>query len=265
MPAEYQPLLARIREVLAGDPRVLALWLGGSIGRGVADGGSDLDLLVTVSDADFDAVAGELSGILADSVDPIITLTIPGMPGSSAYTTRQGLRVDVVLERLGDVDRPAFRSRVTVLDRADVRSLLSPMVDANAGPDPATLGATVQEFFRQQAMVPSVLERGDWLLGQEGVHNARSMLYQLFVEANQPQPAMGVKQWSSKLTSSQRRLLEALPSPAANRDSFLAAMGAVRAAFRTSGRSAAEAVGLVWPSEVDDAITDYWRRSGLDS
>jgi hypothetical protein len=61
MPVEYQPLLVELRDVLERDPRFLALFLGGSIGRGVADAGSDLDLLVTVADADFDAVAAELA------------------------------------------------------------------------------------------------------------------------------------------------------------------------------------------------------------
>ncbi len=89
------------------------------------------------------------------------------------------------------------------------------------------------------------------------------MLYQLFVETNQPLPPMGVKQWSSKLTPAQRSLLQALAPPTADRGSVLSAMVSVRAAFRTSGRSAAEAGGLVWPTEGDDAVTAYWERSGL--
>jgi len=266
MPAEYRALLVAVRDVLERDSRFLALFLGGSVGRGVADAGSDLDLLVTVSDADFDTVAGEVVGILRDAVDPVITLAITGMPGSSAYTTRQGLRVDVVLERLGDIDRPAFRRRVTVFDHGDVRALISPAVDANAGPDPASLAVIVVEFLRQQAIFPAaVVGRADWLLGQEGVHNARVTLYQLFVETNQPLPAMGVKQWSSKLTPAQRSLLETLEPPTAGRESVLSAMVAVRASFRTSGRTAAVAAGLVWPTEVDDAVTAFWRRNGLDS
>jgi len=28
--------------------------------------------------------------------------------------------------------------------------------------------------------------------------------------------------------------------------------------------SAAVVAGLVWPTEVDDAVTAYWRRNGLD-
>ncbi len=83
----------------------------------------------------------------------------PGRPGSCS-----GLR----RVRDGVVDRPAFRRRVTVFDRADVGALISPAEDANVGPDPAKLAAIVQEFLRQQAIFPAaVVGRTDWLLGQE--------------------------------------------------------------------------------------------------
>lgn len=264
LPQEYRSLLSRLAAELERDDRVLALFLGGSLGRGVADAGSDLDLLVTVSDEVFDQVGESLGGNLADVIDPVIALPIPGMPGTFAYTTGQGLRVDLVLERVTDVDRPAFRQRLPVFDRGDISALISAPVDANNGPDPATLQGILQEFQRQQAIFPAaVVARGDWLLGQEGVHNARLMLYQLFVEANQPLPAMGVKQWSSRLTQKQRCVLEALEPPAAARAPVIAAMTSLRTAFRTVGRATAEKAGATWPAEMDAAVESYWRRNGL--
>jgi hypothetical protein len=249
---------------LERDDRLSALFLGGSVGRGVADAGSDLDLLATVADEYFDQVAQTIDRDLAAVIEPVITLPIPGMPGSFAYTTALGLRLDLVLERVSDVDRPAFRHRVPVFDRENVTSLIAPPADLNSGPDPEALQAVLQEFHRQQAIFPAaVVAREDWLLGQEGVHNTRLMLYQLFVEANQPLPAMGVKQWSSKLTEEQRDLLASLEPPAPARAPVIAAMTSVRAAFRTIGRATAEAAGATWPAEMDAAVEGYWRRSGL--
>ena len=96
--------------------------------------------------------------------------------------------------------------------------------------------AIVIEFLRQSAIFPAaVVAREDWLLGQEAVHNYRRLLYDLFTEANQPLPAMGVKQWSSRLTPGQRELLASLPAPAATRDSVIAAMDLTRTALRTRG------------------------------
>lgn len=49
---------------LSEDPRVMALWLGGSLGRQSGDAYSDIDLYVAVDEADFEpfyqAVPGEV-------------------------------------------------------------------------------------------------------------------------------------------------------------------------------------------------------------
>ena len=95
------------------------------------------------------------------------------------------------------------------------------------------------------------------------VHNYVHLLYDLFVESNQPLPVMGVKQWSSRLTPDQRKLLGSLPAPAADRASVVEAMSAVPDAIRTHGRAALESAGGTWPTDVDDAMTAYWRRHGL--
>ena len=47
---ERSLLADRLARLLAGDPRVLAGWLHGSVGRGEADGLSDLDVTVVVAD-----------------------------------------------------------------------------------------------------------------------------------------------------------------------------------------------------------------------
>jgi hypothetical protein len=89
------------------------------------------------------------------------------------------------------------------------------------------------------------------------------MLYQLFVESNSPLPPMGVKQWSSRLTEQQRRILTELVPPGARRDDVIAAMRAMRTAISTHGRAVVEAAGGVWPTDVDEAMQAYWQRHGL--
>jgi hypothetical protein len=253
----YAALLARVVERVRSDERVRALWLAGSVGRGVADAGSDLDLVVTVVDpADF------ADPVVWDVVDPVITLPIPGLPGCFAFTTRQGLRVDVVLETPADLARSAYTHRVRVLDRDGLEPPAP--ADAGEGPDVARMQATVTEFLRQAAIFPAaVVAREDWLLGQVAVQYYRQMLYDLLAESNRPLPVMGIKQWSSRLTPAQRDLLEALPPAAATRDSIVAAMTATRTALRSHGRGALEGAGGTWPVDVDDAIAAYWERHGL--
>jgi hypothetical protein len=253
----YADLLVQLVARVQDDARVRALWLAGSVGRGVADAGSDLDLVVTVTDVDAFSDAH-----VWDVVDPVITTPIPGMPGCFAFTTRAGLRVDIVLETPEGLPASAYGRRLPVFDH-DARDLPAPYDDESA-PDVERMQAIVTEFLRQSAIFPAaVVAREDWLLGQVAVHNYQRMLYDLLVEANQPLPAMGVKQWSRRLTPDQRALLAALPAPAADRESVIVAMTAVRDTIRADGRAALESAGGTWPVEVDDAITAYWDRHGL--
>jgi hypothetical protein len=253
----YAALLSRVEESMRDDERVRALWVAGSVGRGVADAGSDLDLVVTVVD-----VHAFAEPTVWAVLDPVITTPIPGMPGCFAFTTREGLRVDVVLETPADVAASPYARRVRVFDRD---GLVLPVVDDEVGgPVVGRMQALVTEFLRQSAIFPAaVVAREDWLLGQVAVHNYRLMLYDLLTESNRPLPAMGIKQWSSRLTADQRELLARLPVADATKDSVVAAMGATRTALRTHGRAALERAGGVWPAEVDDAMAAYWTRHGL--
>ena len=72
----------------------------------------------------------------------------------------------------------------------------------------------IEETLRQAANFPAVLVRDDWLLGAVAVQQVQTFLYQLFAESNKPAPPTGPKQWSSKLTSSQREVLSGLPAAA---------------------------------------------------
>jgi len=253
----YVDLLERVVESLAGDGRVRALWLAGSVGRGVADAGSDLDLVVTVTD-----VAGFADPDVWGVLDPVITTPIPGSPGCFAFTTRAGLRVDVVLETTDAVASSPYVHRACVLDR-DGLEPPTPHGETR-GPDVTRMQGIVTEFLRQSAIFPAaVVAREDWLLGQVAVHNYALMLFELLVESNQPLPTMGAKQWSSRLDEDQRALFRSLPAPTADHRSVVSAMAAVRAAIRTHGRAALETAGGVWPVEIDDAMAAYWRRHGL--
>lgn len=77
------------------------------------------------------------------------------------------------------------------------------------------------------------------------------VLVEAVSELAEPLPAMGVKQWSSRLTPRQRDVLAGLPQPRATRDEVIGAMQAVRHAFRSFGRDTARAVGLDWPDDLD--------------
>ncbi len=260
LPAGYSALFDRLVAAVEPDDRIRACWLSGSVGRGVADAGSDLDVVLAVTDEDFAEFAERWRDWLATVTPAIIARELPGMPGSFYSVTATCERFDVValpVSRLMESSQPAL---VTVMDRDNLTGRVV-IEQPSRGPDGQRMLEIVEEFYRQQTIFPAaVVARQDWLLGVVGVINTQTMLYQLLVEANQPLPVMGIKQWSARLTPDQRLALEGLPVPQPNRDSVIAAMLAAREAFRTLGRRTVSGLGVAWPENLDEAVADYYAK-----
>ncbi len=121
---------------------------------------------------------------------------------------------------------------------------------------------TVEEFFRIEAIVPFMVnQRRDYLVAVNGVQGLQQMLYDVFVECSRPQPPMGIKQWSARLTPAQRQILAALPVAAPARDPIIIALHAVINAMRTQGRAAVTACGCGWPADLADGVQRFVDRS----
>lgn len=263
LPAGYVTLSESLLEAAAPDDRIRAVWLGGSVARGVADAGSDLDVLVAVADDHVEAFAAGWREWLESLTDVLLARELPGMPGSFYATTTDCLRLDVVTEAVSAVAATPYRSRVPILDKDGLHERVPPP-EAASGPDAESIRGLVEEFYRQQAIFPAaVVAREDWLLGVVGVGHAQQLLYRVLTACNAPLPAMGVKQWSAKLTAEQRKVLAGLPSPQPTRASVIEAMRTTRRAFRENARAAVERLSIEWPDDVDRAVAGYWRREGL--
>jgi predicted nucleotidyltransferase len=254
----YAALYQRAVTVLAADERVRAVWLGGSVARGVADAGSDLDLIVAIDDESLEGFQDDRPRWL-EAIAPTVLRRL-----AETYVhcvTATGERFDVVVEPVSALRETPFRHRMPVHDPDGLHALV-PAPAPPRGPDVAKMRSVAEEFLRQQSVFPAaVVAREDWLLGVVGVQQAQLMLYELFEEANQPLPPMGVKQWSAKLTPEQRGVLAGLRNPQPERADLVEAMRAAAAAWRTHGRAALEAAGGAWPEELDAAVAAYWERA----
>lgn len=265
LPSGYAALFERVLRAAESDDRIRAMWLSGSVGRGVADAGSDLDLVVALAPAEFDGFAATWRAWLGRVTPTVLARELPRLPGSFYSVTPDCLRLDVVAERAGAAQPADLKRRLLVLDKdkADGQPAEPPGAADHpdtGGPDPGRLAELVGEFLRQMAIFPAaVVARQDWLLGVVGVQGAQLLLYQLFVEANQPLPPMGVKQWSAKLTPSQRQICASLPAPTATRQEVLAAMRVTAATFRREARAVLTAHAVPWPTEFDEAVRRFWQ------
>jgi hypothetical protein len=117
----------------------------------------------------------------------------------------------------------------------------------------------ITEFWRIQANFPAMINgRKDLLCANAGVHGSAQMLYDLFVETNQPLPPMGVKQFTSRLRPEQAEVLVNLPACApGDRRLLIEADLAVCEAMATAGRAAAERVGADYPDRLSAAVLTH--------
>lgn len=255
----YQALLDRATEVFLADERVRAMWLHGAYAQGAHDAGSDLDIDIAVRDEDFDTFTAESTSWWAKITSTVSRNQIGTMPGSFFALTPTCERVDVLTERVSDLPTSFLTRRVTVFDHDGLTAQVPKPSDPGAHPE--AIRYSIEETLRQAANFPIVLVRQDWLMGVVAVQSIHMLLYQLFTESNKPMPPSGPKQWSYKLTSDQRKALESLPVPQAERTSIIAARQVALRLFEKEASGIAQRHGVGWPSELATAVHAYMKRS----
>jgi hypothetical protein len=262
LPASYGALFDRVVETFRSDERVRAVWLHGALGRGQADAASDLDFIIAVGDEALGELAAGWQDWLAQ-ISPTV-LARPIQPSGSFYAmTREGDRFDVVLETVGALPRSSFRRGLLVLDKDGLDALVP--LPEDRGPDPDLIASLIEEFLRDAANFPAVVVRNDWLLGVVAVQGIQMRLYQLFAEVNRPRPEAGAKQWSSKLTPEQRRILEKLPIAHPDRESVRIAQSAAAGTFLEQARPIAARLSIRWPTDLEEAVRGHLKRAlGID-
>ena len=258
LPAGYRQLFHRAVKVLGSDDRVRGVWLSGSLARGTADEASDLDLLVAVADHSYEEFASSWREWLAD-ITPTVLAEEQWFSKGSFWSVTPGFeRFDVVLEPVSKLSATPFPVRALVFERDDLTASLAPRRPPS-GPSPSAVAKLIEEWFHFSAMPETILVRQDWLLAAEHLHFLRGLIYKLYVESNQPMPAMGLKQWSAKLTTEQRAVLRQLPTSVDDVTSLVRAHLACARAFLGAARPMAADLGVEWPRALEQAAADHLR------
>ena len=252
---KYRDLLVRAVAVLTRDERVRAMWLSGSLARGLADKASDLDLVVAVADDALEDFCGSWRTWL-EEITPTVLARPLGSTGSFFAVTGSWERFDVIVEGVASVETSQVRDRISVFDKGD-QSKLIPRADPLPNPSSGQIESLITEAFRIYGLLAVVVDREDWLLGLEGIHNLRVLLYQLFVESNAPLPRYGLKQWSAKLTKGQRTVLESMPTGQPNKRSVVEGHVQLIGTFTAHARDIAAALGVDWPDRLESATYEY--------
>ena len=124
-PAEFEQrrehVIARLASLVRDDPRLVALWLQGSLADGTSDPLSDVDAYIAVDDEAFDAVTGETEALVT-RVAPILMgarSQIPGLPGGH-YLLDGPIKLDLFFERVSGVEMPHRPAARLIVDKAEV-------------------------------------------------------------------------------------------------------------------------------------------------
>lgn len=255
----YGRLFDRAVKVFGSDHRVRGMWLHGAFARGAADRASDLDIDIAIADEHFDEFVGTWRDWLA-AITPTVS-AVPLTPGSFYALTPGCERIDVISEKVSALPASGLTRRVAVFDWDGLSASLPPVSDPE--PDPERIRYLITETLRQAANFETVTVRDDWLLGVVAVQSVHLSLYQLFAEANLPQAPTGPKQWSVKLSTGHRAMLEALPVPQPDRQSVMTAREAALALFLAEAPAIAAANDVEWPNDLADAVLNFLDRQGL--
>jgi hypothetical protein len=252
-------LIERVKRVLGRDDRVLGVWLVGSYARGTNDQFSDVDLWVVVDPADVDRFCDDWPRI-CDEIAPTVFRRRIGDRPIFNQITPDWLRFDV---SVGTPDAMASRTRSTVLPLHDPTGLSAGLREPGPPkqPDPDRVASIGQEFLRVLGLLPVVVGREEFVVGESGAGLLRSMLIDLMLQDVAVEDLGGALHLNRLLPAERRQILTDLPPLEATGESVIARHVACAAAFLPLAKDLHRRCGLDWPQELEDAARRHLKKA----
>ncbi|KIT17139.1 hypothetical protein [Jannaschia aquimarina] len=241
----------------AGAGHVDALFLGGSYGSGTQDDWSDVDLVgICPAERRPAAMAAWRAALEAEAPLAHWAELASGRL-SNAITARFG-RADLYL-----VDDLVGRSKATLAPLHDPDGLRDALPDARppVRPDPNRMRSLAVEFLRVAGLTEVGLGRAELVLMQRGLGMQRDKLMDMMLEGHAHRG--GMLHTSKVLDAAEIATLAALPAPAAERDTLIAAQRALWETGVPVARARCAAAGADWPGPLEAAARDALVRAGV--
>ncbi|MER9303133.1 nucleotidyltransferase domain-containing protein [Mesorhizobium sp. M0293] len=247
--------IGKIGRALENDPSVMALFVGGSFGKGQADRYSDIDLIAIVARDDQAAFNAAWRQRL-EAIAPVVFWNETGKDERLFNAiTDQWQRIDLIST---DAEALKKRGRDTLEPLIDRHGLYDslPATIAWPGPNKGYVAYLINEFFRVFGLLSVAAGRQEYLLSVAGVELLRMMLFNLLSEEVERADKGGMLAWSRRLSEEQLGLLATIPPVAPTRQSIIAAHLACANAFVPRARKLAARWDIEWPQAFEDAT---WR------
>jgi hypothetical protein len=263
--SEQQALVDRCIAVLTADDRVLGAWLDGSLGQGVGDAWSDVDLHCYVADDDLPSFDAGWRDVVATILDAPIVWS--HHLGASAFGQVGGA---AVADDLRHVDLMVFaRNRLDGRDWAGVVPLFdrggalpaAPVPPAPPG-EPTFPRQAVETYLYIVGQTPVVVGRREVvrMYASIGMFVDTFLLPVLFAERG-IDPKGGVKRLNAFLDDEQRALLASMPPVSMDLDALVDAQLWITRTGLTRARRLAERVGAEYPDELERAVVAHLQRT----
>jgi hypothetical protein len=239
----FTPLLARARTVLADDPRVLTVAVGGSVGAGTADRWSDLDLQIVADESGYDSFLADWPAWLPE-ITPTVFARTPIAPFVINTVTDEGLTLDLAVYQGAPFELPTPTGYAV--------GLLSASRFDDVG---AALEYAVAEQLRGLVgPFISLIQRDEHFRHLTGMAHLVGLLTTVFL-AELDAPPLG-KHWNRTFTEEQRAAVAALPPVAATREAVLAFGLESARLLITRARPELARRGIDWPAPLAAVAAD---------
>jgi predicted nucleotidyltransferase len=186
---QHQKILNSIVSYYANDPRILAIIVFGSLGRGNWDRYSDLDLDVVIADAVKIDIESELIRLCASlaSIDEQIALLIP-YDDDADVVFKSLMELSIRYHPLSGTSPNIVDSMLLLLGRID-RSAIETAGLANRESDNEPLDRELDRCIRYALEVDGALQRGYIWSAIELLHYVRKSMMELFTRSHHGQRA----------------------------------------------------------------------------
>lgn len=258
----HRALADRAVGALRDDPRVVAVFIGGSLATGDADVESDLDLTVAVHDEGLDSLWEDLESWLHVIGRPVAIAAGP-VPHLRTALMEDGLRLDVAVLAPSDLSSRPRQPMVAVYDPDGLSAGLD-VASPRFEPTPEWLSSHVADFLRFLDQLSVVVVRREWIAGVDNAWYLTSRLLDLYAHCNRA-PRTSARRVNARLTAAQRSAVESLPPIRAEEASVVAVHVAVARLYRLEALALADELGVTWPRQLEEAVLGHVRtRSGRE-
>lgn len=161
--ARRDEVITRLEDLVRNDPRLIALWLQGSLADGTADPLSDIDAFLAVEDTAFDSVYAARLEIVAQ-LGTILAWSDPTTPAFRAvHCLLDGpVKLDLFFEPQSTAGDRARRAVRVLLDKSDVGMRLRTDWQAPAEAVARAIETIVRGTRQGAAWPVRLMHRGQW-------------------------------------------------------------------------------------------------------